>query len=158
MPARCTGQDAPRVSGPDAMGNQKLLKGLFLIAVSLVFGVGAFGYRIGTLGAAGPGLFPLMVSSLLFLLGLAVTIRALLTEGVPFRFNVKNVALIMASLVGFTLVSEFVNMTAGIVFLVFCSSFAGTSYSVRRNAFIAIGLIAIAVAMQELLGLQLRLY
>ena len=140
------------------MVNQKLLQGLFLIAVALIFGIGAFNYRIGTLGAAGPGLFPLMVSSMLLLLGLAITIRALLTESVPFGFNVKNVALIMASLVGFALISEWANMTAGIVFLVFCSSLAGTSYSLKRNAYVAIGLLAIAVAMQELLGLQLRLY
>jgi hypothetical protein len=158
MPGRWKRWDAARVSDADAMINQKLLQGLFLIAVSLVFGVGAFNYRIGTLGAAGPGLFPLLVSSLVLLLAIAITTRALLTERVPFRFNVKNVALIMASLIGFALISERVNMIAGIVFLVFCSSFAGTSYSVKRNAFIAVGLVAIAFAMQELLGLQLRLY
>ena len=158
MLARCKCRDAARVLGSEAMVNQKLLQGLFLIAVALVFGVGAFNYRIGTPGAAGPGLFPLMVSSLLFLLGLAITIRALLTESVPFGFNVKNVALIMTSLIGFAFISEQVNMTVGIVFLVFCSSLAGTSYSVKRNALISLGLLAIAVAMQELLGVQLRLY
>jgi hypothetical protein len=140
------------------MVNRNLLKGLFLTAVSLTFGIGAFNYPIGTLGRAGPGLFPLLVSSMLLVLGLAVTIRALLKEAVPFGFNVKNVALIMASLVGFAVISELVNMTAGIVFLVFCSTLAGTSYSVKRNAFISIGLVLVAVAIQELLGLQLKLY
>ncbi len=49
-------------------------------------------------------------------------------------------------------------MIAGIVFLVFCSGFAGTSYSVVRNVKIAAVLIAVAFAFQKLLGLSLPLY
>ena len=49
-------------------------------------------------------------------------------------------------------------MILGIVFLVFCSTFAGTSYSVVRNIKISIGLIAVAFAFKNLLGLQLPLY
>jgi len=49
-------------------------------------------------------------------------------------------------------------MIAGIVFMVFCASFAGTSYSVVRNLIISAGLLAIAFAFQKLLGLQLPLY
>ena len=48
---------------------------------------------------------------------------------------------------------------AGIVFMVFCASFAGAaSYSVVRNLKITAGLIAVAFAFQKLLGFNLPLY
>ena len=42
--------------------------------------------------------------------------------------------------------------------MVFCSSLAGTSYSVVRNLKISAGLVAMAFAFQKLLGLNLPLY
>ena len=44
----------------------------------------------------------------------------------PLDFNVKNIAIILASLCGFAVISEYLNMIAGIVFMVFCSTLAGT--------------------------------
>ena len=49
-------------------------------------------------------------------------------------------------------------MIVGIIFLVFFSTLAGTSYSVWRNVMIAAVLIAIAFAFKNGLGLQLPLY
>jgi hypothetical protein len=140
------------------MNNRNLVRGLFLIAISLMFGLQALRYPIGQFARAGPGLFPLLVSSLLFLLGVATVVRSLLIERVRLSFNIKNIALILASLCGFALISEHVNMMAGIVFMVFCASLAGTSYSVVRNLKIAGALIVIALAFQKLLGLQLPLF
>jgi hypothetical protein len=65
---------------------------------------------------------------------------------------------VLGGLCGFALLSEHVNMIVGILFLVFCSSFAATTYSVVRNLKIAAGLIAIAFMFRNLLGLQLPLY
>jgi hypothetical protein len=140
------------------MNDRNLLKGLFLAAVALVFGVGALRYNVGHLERAGPGFFPLMVSSFLFLLGAGMVLRSRFMERVPMYFNGKNIAIIMASLAGFALLSHYVNMIAGIVFLVFASTLAGTSYSVRRNAMISAGLVGIAFVFQKGLGLQLPLY
>ena len=140
------------------MNDRNLVKGLFLIAISLIFGLGSLRYPMGRFDRAGPGLFPLLVSSLLLLLGVTAVIRSRLAKRVPIDFNWKNIALIMASLCGFAVISQHVNMIAGIVFMVFCASLAGTSYSVVRNLKIAGGLIAIALVFQKLLGLQLPLY
>ena len=140
------------------MNNRNLVKGVFLVAISLAFGLGSLRYPMGSFARAGPGLFPLLVSSLLFLVGAAVVVRALLSERVPITFNGKNIALILSSLCGFALISLHVNMIAGIVFMVFCASLAGTSYSVVRNLKIAGVLIAVAFAFQRFLGLQLPLY
>ena len=141
------------------MNDQNLVRGLFLIAISVTFGLTALSYPIGEFSRAGPGLFPLLVSSLLFLIGLITVVRSRFVEHVPLDFQVKNIAIILASLCGFAVISEYVNMIAGILFMVFCASFAGTaSYSVMRNLKISAGLIAVALAFQHLLGFNLPLY
>jgi hypothetical protein len=141
------------------MNDRNLLRGLFLLAVSLVFGLGSLRYPIGEFSRAGPGLFPLMVSSVLLLIGLITVVRSRFVERVHLEFNMKNIAIILASLCGFALISQYLNMIAGIVFMAFCASFAGTaSYSVTRNFKIAAGLIAVALALQKLLGFNLPLY
>jgi hypothetical protein len=141
------------------MNDRNLVRGLFLIAISLAFGLQSLRYPIGQFSRAGPGLFPLLVSSLLLLIGLITVVRSRLVERVPLAFNLKNIAIILASLCGFAVISEHLNMIAGIAFMVFCASFAGTSsYSVVRNLKITAGLIAVALAFQKLLGFNLPLY
>jgi hypothetical protein len=140
------------------MNDRNFVRGLFLMAISLAFGLVSLRYPMGQFSRAGPGLFPLLVSCLLFLIGLITVVRSRFIERVDLNFNMKNIALILASLCGFALISEHLNMIAGIVFMVFCVSFAGTSYSVMRNLKISAGLIAVALAFQKLLGFNLPLY
>jgi hypothetical protein len=93
------------------------------------------------------------------LIGLITMVRSRFVERVHLDFKMKNIALILASLCGFALISEHLNMIVGIMFMVFCASFAGTSsYSVMRNLKISAGLIAVALAFQKLLGFNLPLY
>jgi Tripartite tricarboxylate transporter TctB family len=140
------------------MNNTNLIKGLVLMGIALIFGLGSLNYTIGQFSRAGPGLFPLMVSCLLFLIGLITVVRSRFVAVVPLSYNMKNIALVLLGLCGFALLSQHLNMILGIVFLVFCTSFAGTSYSVVRNLKISAGLIAVAFAFQHLLGLQLPLF
>ena len=141
------------------MNDRNLVRGLFLMAIALAFGLESLRYSIGSFSHAGPGLFPLMVSSLLLLIGVITAARSRFVERVQLEFNVKNIAIILASLCGFALISQHLNMIVGIVFMVFCASFAGTaSYSVTRNLQVAAGLIAVALAFQKLLGFNLPLY
>ena len=141
------------------MQNRNLVRGLFLLVISLAFGLEALRYPLGQVSRPGPGMFPLVVSSLLLLIALITIVRSRFIEHMPLEFNVKNIAIILASLCGFALISRHLNMIAGIVFMVFCASFAGTaSYSVVRNLKISAGLIAVAFAFQKLLGFNLPLY
>lgn len=141
------------------LGNRNFVRGLFLMAIALLFGlVSLKNYSIGQLSRSGPGLFPLMVSCFLFVIGLLTTVRSHFADPVPLDYNVKNIAIVLLSLIGFALLSAHVNMIVGIVFLVFCATVAGTSYSVVRNIKISLGLIAIAFAFKNLLGLSLPLY
>jgi Tripartite tricarboxylate transporter TctB family len=141
------------------MNDRNFVRGLFIMAIALAFGVESRLYPIGQFSRAGPGLFPLLVSSLLFLIGLITVARSRFVERVRLDFKIKNIAIILLSLCGFAVISQHVNMIAGIVFLVFCASFAGTaSYSVIRNVKISAGLVAVALVFQKLLGFNLPLY
>jgi Tripartite tricarboxylate transporter TctB family len=140
------------------MSNRNFVRGLVLMVIALLFGLVALNYPIGQLSRSGAGLFPLMVSSFLFLIGLLTLVRSHFVEPTPLDYNVKNIAIILLSLVGFAVISQYINMILAIVFLAFCSTLAGTSYSVVRNIKISIGLIAVAFAFKNLLGLNLPLY
>jgi hypothetical protein len=128
------------------------------MAIALAFGLTALRYPIGDLSRAGPGLFPVMVSSVLLLIGASTVARSFFVEPVRLDLHFKNIALILASLCGFALISMYLDMVAGIVFMVLCSAFAGSSNSWVRNLKISAGLIAMAFALQKLLGLNLPLF
>jgi len=140
------------------MNNRNFVRGLCLMAIALIFGGVSFNYTLGELSRSGPGLFPLMVSSFLFIIGALTVVRSHFVDPVPLDYSVKNIAIILLSLIGFSVISQFVNMILGIIFLVFCSTLAGTSYSLVRNVKISIGLIAVAFAFKQFLGLALPLY
>ena len=140
------------------MIDRNLARGLFLVLISLVFGFWSLRYQIGSFSRAGPGLFPLLVAGLLGLIGVITVLRSRYVPRERLEFNVRNVSIVLASLVGFAVISEYVNMTLGIVFMVFVSTIAGTSYSVVRNIKVCVGLLAIAFAMSKLLGVNLPLY
>lgn len=140
------------------LSNRNFIRGLVLMAIALLFGTVATRYSIGQLSRSGPGLFPFIVSVFLFFIGLTVAVRARFLAPVPLSYNVKNIAIILLSLVGFAAISAYLNMILGIIFMVFCSTLAGTSYSVMRNVKISMGLLAIAFAFKNFLGLSLPLY
>jgi hypothetical protein len=140
------------------MNDRNLMRGVVLIAISLAFGLTSLKYPIGDFARAGPGLFPLMMSSLLLLVGIATLIGAHYREKVAIHFNYKNIGTIIGSLCIFSLISHFINMTAGIIALVFVSSLAANTKSWQRSVKVAIGLLIVAFIFLKFLGLQLPLY
>jgi predicted MFS family arabinose efflux permease len=140
------------------MNDRNLARGLFLMALSLAFGLTAFKYPIGDFARAGPGLFPVLISSLLFLIGLATVIRSRFVEKTALSLNPRNIGIILGSLIGFAVVTMFVNMFAAIVFMVFFATMAGSNYSWKRNVKISIGLCLMALVFAKLLGMNLPLY
>ena len=139
------------------MADKNLVRGLFLSGIALAFGLPSLQYKVGTFSRAGPGMFPLIVSSLLLTAGLIMVLRARFVARDPMGLNLRNIGIVMASLCGFALLSLYLDMIVGITFLVFCSAFAGATYSVSRNIKISLGLVAVAFAFQQLLGLNLPL-
>lgn len=138
--------------------DRNLIRGFVLMALAVGFGLPSVNYSLGSLGRAGPGMFPFIVSCMLFVIGVITVVRARLVKAVPLNFQVRNISIILGSLCGFALLSHYLNMIVGIVFMVFCSGFASTTYSVARNLKIAAVLVLIALAFQKLLGVNLPLY
>ena len=139
------------------MVNRNVARAIFCIGVSLAFGLGALRYSVGTFAKAGPGLFPLMISAVLLVMAMISLVRSRFVSAVPMSFAVRGFAIILTSFCGFAVVSRFMNMTAGILFMVFCASLAGASFSWRRNLKIAAGLLLVAFLMHKFLGLELPL-
>jgi len=139
------------------LNNLNLVRGIFLVAIAAAFGIASLNYSVGNLARTGPGLFPLIVSSMLGTIGVLTIVRSFFVPPVPLDYRVRNIAIIFAALCSFALVSGLLNMVAGIVCLVFIGSFAGAKYSVARNIKICVGLIAVAAAFKYLLGLGLPL-
>ncbi|MEY8688731.1 MAG: tripartite tricarboxylate transporter TctB family protein [Leptothrix sp. (in: b-proteobacteria)] len=137
--------------------NQKVMRGLTLITVALFFGIQASRLQLGTLARAGAGLFPLIISAAVGVIGLVMLVQARFEAAEPMRFNVRNIAIIMASLIGFVLIAQHLNVLAAIVYLVFVSGLAGAEYSFARNVKISIVLIGMAAGFHFLLGLNLPL-
>ena len=140
------------------MNNTNLIRGLFLVAIALVFGIASTQHTVGHFNHPGPGLFPLLVSCMLGVIGVLTVIQAQFAPKVAMTYNVKNIVIIIASLCGFAAVSLVVNMLLGIAFLVFFSGIAAKQYSVWRNTKITLCLIAVAFAFKSFLGLNLPLY
>ncbi len=140
------------------MQNQALVRGMALIAIALLFGIPAASYPIGTLGRAGPGLFPLIVSGLVGLIGIVTIVGARLRPSEPLQLGARNILIVLASLVGFSLISRWVNVSVATVYLVFVSSLAGGHFSLKRNLQISAVLILIGFAFHRFLGLQLHMW
>lgn len=140
------------------MIDRNLARGLFLMAISAAFGLTALKYPIGDFGRAGPGLFPAIVSSMLFLIGIATVIRSRFVDKVKLELNFRNIGLILGSLIAFAVVTLFVNMLAAVVTMVFVSTLAGKDYSWKRNVKISIGLCLMAFVFAKFLGMNLPLY
>jgi predicted MFS family arabinose efflux permease len=140
------------------MIDRNLARGLFLMAISAAFGLTALKYPIGDFGRAGPGLFPAIVSSMLFLIGVATVIRSRFVDKVKLELNPRNIGLILGSLIAFAVVTLLVNMLAAVVVMVFISTIAGKNYSWKRNVKISIGLCLMTFVFAKFLGMNLPLY
>lgn len=140
------------------MINQNIGRGVLVGLVALLFLVQAPRYTIGSLVRPGPGLFPVLIAGLLLVIAVIIIVRSYFLEAVPFDFHFRNIALIAAALISFALVSQFVNMIAGIIVMTTMASYASEDFSIPRTATIAGALCLVAVAMKKLLGVQLPLY
>ncbi len=61
-----------------------IITGLLLMGISLFFGIQTLSLEVGTSLRMGPGYFPVMLSGILFALGLIVFIKAFGRAGEPF--------------------------------------------------------------------------
>jgi hypothetical protein len=131
-----------------------LLSGFIFIATAMIFGLAATGYNLGTLYRVGPGLFPLILCTILATLGLVVIVGGLrkdapATGSLPWR----AIVLIVASPLVFVACIEIgMGLVPATAVLAFVGAFASRSMTIRR-AFLSALALAFAAWLIFIIGL-----
>jgi Tripartite tricarboxylate transporter TctB family len=135
--------------------NKKKLIGVLFVTVATFFGIKGLNYEVGTFAKPGPGLFPLIASILLFAIGIFSLIDSFLKTNTAVDFKIKNILIVLLSLIAFVLATQYVNFILGIIFLISISSFAAKKYSIMRVVKIVTALSIIILSIKYFLNVNL---
>lgn len=137
-----------------------LLSGVIFILLAAAFGFGASGYRFGTPATMGAGFLPIALAVLLAVLGLAITIQALMRSSEPFEWgSLRPFVLIIGSIFLFAVALRPLGFAGASFVTVLLSSFAGPRVSWLQRLLPALILAVLAsVVFVQLLGLPIPLW
>lgn len=123
--------------------SKNFVSGLVFVATAVIFGLTSIGYDLGTTARVGPGMFPLILSAVLGVLGIAVMASGLRADAVAFgSLPWRAIALIVASPLVFVGSIGFLGLVPAAALLAFIGSFASRTMTPRRAALCAVGLAA----------------
>lgn len=129
--------------------------GLIFMAVGAAFIIIAQDYAMGSARKMGPAYFPVILSGLLMIIGLATTIRALITPGSGVgRFAIGPMALVTFGVVLFGVLVRQAGLVPSVAILVLVSAYASVHFRLRTGVLLAIGL-ATFCALVFIKGLEL---
>jgi hypothetical protein len=137
--------------------NKILARGVLFLSAGLAFFVASFQYQLGSLEDPGPALFPRIVSAALMLFG-GINIFKAGTHYEAAHGRIKNVFIVMTSIIAFAAVSIHVNMIAGTLVLVLVALSAVDNAKFSDVVKLFAGLSAVAAFMTYVLGLNLPLW
>jgi hypothetical protein len=135
-----------------------LLAGATFVVFGLAFAVTSSTYEVGTLLRMGPGYFPLVLGSLLVLLGILIAVKGFVAADsdeigpVPW----KALALLVAALLFFGYTVRGLGVVPALLVTIFLSALAGHRARVVPAVVIAACLTALSVLI-FIIALQLRL-
>ena len=134
--------------------------GLIFVAIAAAFLALSTRYAIGNMHRMGPALFPMMVATLLGLLGIALTARSLALDGPPLpHFELRPLLISLGAMVLFGLALRWHGLIAAIAVLVVVGSFASREARLLSTIMLAAALIAFSVAIFVwVLGLPIPLW
>ena len=120
----------------------------------LLFGGGAMAlatdYQIGTAAKMGPGYFPFVLGALLIGLGIILGIRSLLVTQDPKEgpsFHLKPLALVLSSVVIFSLLLRPLGLLGSTVLLVLLSSMASQEFKLKEALLNGVALVLIVLVV-----------
>ncbi len=99
-------------------------------------------YDIGQLNRMGPGFFPVSLGILLAVLGVLITIPALLREGSPVKIEAKTLALVTLSIAAFAFLLKPLGIVFATAVAVLISSLADRQISWKGRVAVALGVAA----------------
>ena len=135
-----------------------LLAGGTFAALGLAFAVTSTTYEVGTALRMGPGYFPLVLGSMLVVLGVLIAVKGFVAgEGddlgpVPWR----SMALLVSAILFFGFTVRGLGLVPSLLVTVFLAGMAGRRARVIPAAVIAVSLTALCVLI-FVIALQLRL-
>jgi hypothetical protein len=136
---------------------QDLVGGLALTALGLFAAYYANEhYEIGELRRMGPGFFPVTLGLTLAVLGILVALPACFRQGPKVQPAWKTLALVMLSLVVFSLTLKSLGVVFATMLAVLLSSMADRGITWKNRAFLCVG-VAVTTYVIFILGLSMIL-
>lgn len=140
------------------MKNNNTYIGILFVAVALLFGTNSLiNLSIGSITSPGPGLFPLIASVALLVLGLF----SIMNKNNSANNNtpgIKNLIIIILSIVGFGVVTKFSNLILGTATLVLLSLLAAPENYLKRAIILFVALLGTSLCFKYFLGVNLPLW
>lgn len=138
-----------------------LVSGLIFLAVGVFVVVEAAGYEMGTLLRMGPGYYPVLVGSLIVLVGIVLTLKGVMqgAEELP-SFSVRPLFFLMSAIVAFALTLERAGLIVATLLLVLIGRMASQRpIGWTGTAALCVALVATAVFIfWYLLELPMKLW
>ena len=132
--------------------------GLMMVVIAGAFAWKSFDYRLGTAAAMGPGYFPLILSTLLGIVGLAVLAKGFLKEGEEMEtIPWKALLVIVGSVVLFGLALPRLGLFVSLALLLFGSAAASRRFKLNLRATAGVLLLIAFCYSVFILGLGIPL-
>jgi hypothetical protein len=134
--------------------------GLIFVAIGGAFILFASQYRLGTMHRMGPAMFPILVGSVLAVLGAIIALRSFVLHGEPVpRFYARPIGVSLLAIVLFGVALQWLGLVAAIAVLVLVGAYAAREVRPLETVALAAVMIVFSVAVFVwLLGLPLPLW
>jgi len=134
--------------------------GLVFIAFGLAFLLIAQDYPMGSARRMGPAYFPVILSCVLMLIGLATAIRSFFGRGAPVgAFALKAMVLVTIATVLFGLLVRDAGMVISVFLMIMISAYASVHFNWKSAALLGIAMAAFCVLVFDYgLGLSIPIF
>jgi len=146
---------------PVMLKDRDVMTGLVFILIGGMFALGAADYGMGSARRMGPGYFPVILGSLLVLIGVGISAKSLwrrkFTPMPP--MYLRPVVALLLSILAFGVLIDRLGLIAACMACVLISGFATQETRWKETFLIALGMTAFSVVVFSLLlGLPFRLW
>ena len=129
-------------------GPRDLYSGLLFVVVGALTVLIAINYPVGDAARMGPGYFPRALGTLLMLLGAISVWRSFRLQGTPItRWKWRPIVIILASVIVFGHIVQFVGLALSTVFLIFAASAASHEFRWKEAALIGLFMAVLCVGV-----------
>lgn len=105
-------------------------------------------YPMGTGGRMGPGYFPIVLSSMLAILGLVIMVKGFGKDGPPVdKFAMRPLILILLAVVIFGVIAKWLGLALSLIVLVLISAFGGHEFKLKEVLLAGVVLSAFSIAV-----------